>query len=131
MAFRDRNAIVDEKFRAYLLNRRGLFVTQSDDGVDASGAARGEITRGDADQGQEKRYGEEGGGIGGADAVEKRAQEASKREGSDQAGAYAEEGDACAFADDAAKHVGGLSAESDADSDLTGALGDDVRHHAI
>src|SRR5579864_7500999 len=89
-------------------NQAALFVAQGDDGIDASGAARGKITRGNADQRQEKRHSHKGSGIGSAYAVEKSSQQACEHERADQPGRNTEESDARAFADDAAKNIAGL-----------------------
>src|SRR5713226_6988604 len=117
---------------AFAILRRGsLFVAQSDDGVYAHRAARGNVAGDQRDAAEQERDTEERERIVGADAIDQGGDEASQTERSGQADADADERYAHALAEDHTKNVRGRSAKCDADADFMRALSGEIGNDTI
>src|ERR1700694_1636668 len=107
------------------------FVAERDDGVHASGAARRDEARQQSDKRQQASDAGKGERVGGADTEKQGSQEARESERGENADGHAQERKACPLCKHEAQNIAALSAESDANAEFLGPLGDAVSDQAI
>src|SRR5436305_14911383 len=101
------------------------FVAQSDDGIYARCPASGDVAGCQGHDGEQDGDGGEIEGIGGADAIEQRTQEARQDECGCESRGNSEQSKREALFQNEAQDIGALSAEREANADFTGALADE------
>src|ERR1700683_4025081 len=107
------------------------FVPQRDHGIDANGAARGNVAGNDCDEDEQNCRRGKRCGIAGADREEKAGHQPGKRERSDHSDDNPGECDSSSLVEDYAKNVGALRSERHAHADFVSALRDGIRNHAV
>ncbi len=108
-----------------------LFVAEGDDGFDAGGLGSGNPAAKEGDGQKEEGGTDEAEWVAGLEAVKHGLNEADEGEDEGKAGNDAEEGEPGGFAKDHGPDLSALRAESEADADLVGALGDGIGHDAV
>src|ERR1700675_2669262 len=104
------------------MRAEALVIAEGGEGIDAHGAAGGDVTGQKGDDGHQESDAQESERIGGADAIEFAGQETREDQGSGEAEDDAGKRRPCAFLHDKPKNIATLRAESDADANFAGAL---------
>src|ERR1700735_482322 len=108
-----------------------LLVAQSDHGVDGNGAAGRDVAGCNRDEQENCRCDGECDGVVRANAKEQARHQAREGEGGRDADEDSKSGETQPLADDEAKNVAALRAESHANSDLAGTLRNGVGNHTV
>src|ERR1700722_1782907 len=109
----------------------GLFPAQGNHGVDAGGAAGGDVTGGERDDREKGGDGDEGDGIASPHAKKQTANQAGEGEGAGQAQPDPRDGERHPLPHQEPRNMRGRGAEREANAEFARALGDQVRHYAI
>src|SRR5215470_4986518 len=108
----------------YKYSDAGLFAAEGGDGIDADGAARGDVGGSERDDDEQERDAAKGDGVVRADSKEKRRDEANQHESSGQTDGNAGQRELERLGENHGLNGAALSAHGHADTNLLRALTD-------